>query len=139
VIAFGFGLVHGFGFSFTLRQTLQFAGSHLLTSLLSFNLGVELGQLLVLVLLIPALEILFRRVVAERIGTIILSTFVAHTAWHWTTERFGVLRQFQFVWPALTAAFMLSIVRWLMVFVIVGGLLWLIWPRIARITRIQSA
>jgi HupE/UreJ protein len=139
VIAFGFGLVHGFGFSFALRQTLQFAGSHLLTSLLSFNVGVELGQLLVLVLLIPALEILFRRVVVERIGTVILSAIVAHTAWHWMTERFAVLRQFQFAWPALTAAFMLSIVRWTIVLVIVGGLLWLIWPRIARITRVQSA
>ena len=53
MIAFGFGLVHGFGFSFALRETLQFAGSHLLTSLLSFNIGVELGQLLVLLLLIP--------------------------------------------------------------------------------------
>jgi hypothetical protein len=139
VIAFGFGLVHGFGFSFALRQTLQFAGSHLLTSLLSFNVGVELGQLLVLVLLIPALEILFRRVVVERIGTVMLSAIVAHTAWHWMTERFAVLRQFQFAWPALTAAFMLSIVRWTIVLVIVGGLLWLIWPRIARITRVQSA
>ena len=68
--------MHGFGFSFALRQTLQFAGSHLLTSLLSFNVGVELGQLLVLVLLIPALDLLFRYVVAERIGTIILSALV---------------------------------------------------------------
>src|SRR5204863_519822 len=65
MITFGFGLVHGFGFSFALRQTLQFAGSHMLTSLLSFNLGVELGQLLVLLLMIPALDLLFRRVVAE--------------------------------------------------------------------------
>src|SRR5262249_59215880 len=55
MMAFGFGLVHGFGFSFALRETLQFAGSHLLTSLLSFNVGVELGQLLLLVLLIPVL------------------------------------------------------------------------------------
>ena len=44
LVTFGFGLVHGFGFSFALKQTLQFAGSHLLTSLLSFNLGVELGK-----------------------------------------------------------------------------------------------
>src|SRR5207249_5392119 len=63
MITFGFGLVHGFGFSFALRETLQFAGSYLLTSLLSFNIGVELGQLLVLLLLIPALNFLFRRVV----------------------------------------------------------------------------
>ena len=33
-MAFGFGLVHGFGFSFALQNTLQFAGAHVLTSLL---------------------------------------------------------------------------------------------------------
>jgi hypothetical protein len=139
LITFGFGLVHGFGFSFALRQTLQFAGSHLLSSLLAFNVGVELGQLLVLVLLIPTLEVVFRRVVVERVGTIILSAIVAHTAWHWMTERFDALRQFQFAWPALTATFMLSVVRWMIVLVLLGGLLWLLWPRIARITRTQSA
>jgi hypothetical protein len=95
VMAFAFGLVHGFGFSFALRETLQFAGSHLVTSLLSFNLGVECGQLLVLLVLIPALELCFRYVVAERIGTIILSAFVAHTGWHWLLERAEQLRKFQ--------------------------------------------
>src|SRR5258708_25085368 len=43
IVAFAFGLVHGFGFSFALRETLQFAGDHLLTSLLAFNVGVEIG------------------------------------------------------------------------------------------------
>jgi hypothetical protein len=126
MIAFGFGLVHGFGFSFALRQTLQFAGSYLLTSLLSFNIGVELGQLLILCLLIPALDILFRRVVAERMGTIILSALVAHTAWHWMIDRYGLLMQYQFQWPALTATLLLSAVRWLMAFVLLAGLIWLI-------------
>ena len=91
-ITFVFGLVHGFGFSFALRETLQFAGGHLLTSLLSFNIGVELGQLLVLVLLVPTLEVLFRFVVAERVGTILLSTLIAHTSWHWMTERGELLQ-----------------------------------------------
>ena len=45
LFAFGFGLVHGFGFSFMLRDALQFAGSHLATALLAFNVGVEAGQL----------------------------------------------------------------------------------------------
>jgi hypothetical protein len=139
MIAFGFGLVHGFGFSFALRQTLQFAGSHLLTSLLSFNIGVELGQLLVLALLVPALEMVFRYAVQERIGTIILSAIVAHTAWHWMIDRADRLRQFQFEWPALTAAFMLTLVRWGIVIVVLGGLGWFLKPRITRITRIESA
>src|SRR5215813_11456412 len=126
VIALCFGLVHGFGFSFALRQTLQFAGSHLLTSLLSFNIGVELGQLLVLVLLIPVLELLFRYVVAERMGTIILSALVVHTGWHWMIERGDRLRQFQFQWPALTAALLVSILRWLILLVVLAGLIWFV-------------
>ena len=93
-MAFGFGLVHGFGFSFALRETLQFAGAHLAVSLLSFNVGVELGQLLVLLILIPILGGLFRYVVAERMGTIILSALVAHTGWHWMLERAELLKKF---------------------------------------------
>ena len=119
-------LVHGFGFSFALRQTLQFAGSHLLTSLLSFNIGVELGQLLVLVALIPALDLLFKYVVAERMGTIILSALVTHTAWHWMTERAAILRQFRFEWPVLDALFWASALRWMMLAVIAAGLYWLV-------------
>jgi hypothetical protein len=126
MIAFGFGLVHGFGFSFALRQSLQFAGTHMLTSLLSFNIGVELGQLLVLVLMIPVLQLFFRYAVAERMGTIILSAIVAHTAWHWMLDRGGVLRQFRFEWPALDAALLALILRWLILFLILGGLLWLV-------------
>lgn len=126
LVTLAFGLVHGFGFSFALRQTLQFAGSHLLTSLLSFNIGVELGQLLVLVLLIPALDLLFRYVVAERMGTIILSSLVAHTAWHWMTERWELLRKFQFEWPAIDAAFLAGALRWMMLLVVAAGLYWLV-------------
>src|SRR4029079_6655388 len=117
VITFGFGLVHGFGFSYALKQTLQFAGSYVLTSLLSFNLGVELGQLAVLVVLIPALDLLFSRVVQERMGTIILSALIAHTGWHWMIDRGEILRQFDFQWPAMDVIFLLSLVRWMMVMV----------------------
>jgi hypothetical protein len=134
-IAFGFGLVHGFGFSFALRQTLQFAGSHLLTSLLAFNAGVELGQLLVLAILVPALGLLCRYVVAERMGTIILSAFVAHTAWHWTAERWDRLRQFE--WPAPGLVTMVWSVRVLFVVVAAAGVAWLLASR-DRSTRRNS-
>ncbi len=136
MITFGFGLVHGFGFSFALRQTMQFAGSHLLASLLSFNIGVELGQLLVLALTIPALELLFRYVVAERMGTIILSAIVAHTAWHWMIDRYQVLSQYQIRWPALEAAPLAKALRLLMLIAIAAGLVWLVfgllWPRMGQ-------
>jgi len=126
LVTFGFGLVHGFGYSFGLRQTLQFAGSHLLTSLLSFNVGVELGQLLVLVLLIPALDLLFRYVVAERMGTIILSAIVGHTAWHWMGDRWELLRKFTFEWPVLDASFFAGAMRWMMLGVVAAALYWLV-------------
>jgi uncharacterized membrane-anchored protein YitT (DUF2179 family) len=126
IVTFAFGLVHGFGFSFALRQTLQFAGTHLLTSLLSFNLGVELGQLLVLAVSIPLLDLLFRYVVAERMGTIILSALVGHTAWHWMIDRWGQLRQFRFQWPEMNAAFLAAAMRWMMVAIVLAGLVWLV-------------
>src|ERR1051326_9197493 len=126
IIAFCFGLVHGFGFSFALRETLQFAGSHLLTSLLSFNVGVELGQLLVLLVMIPALELLFRFVVAERVGTIILSALVAHTGWHWMTDRGEKLLQYRFQWPEWNSALVISVLHWLMAIIGVAGGLWLV-------------
>jgi hypothetical protein len=122
IVTFGFGLVHGFAFSYALRESLQFAGSHLLTSLVAFNVGIELGQLLVLVLLVPALALLFR-VVPERAGTLILSLLVGHTAWHWLTERADVLRRFP--WTAPDAAQLASAVRWLMLLVAIAALAWL--------------
>jgi hypothetical protein len=125
MISFGFGLVHGFGFSFGLRQTLQFAGSHLLTSLLSFNVGVELGQLLVLAAIVPLVEVCFRRIVAERMGTIILSALVAHTGWHWMLERGDRLRQYRFDWPEWNAAFAANVMRWSMAVLLLAGAVWL--------------
>ena len=126
MITFGFGLVHGFGFSFALRETLQLAGSHILTSLLAFNVGVEIGQLVVLAAMIPVLELLFRYGVAERVGTIILSAFVAHTGWHWLTERGQQLMRYQFQVPAFDASFFLMVVRWLIVLTIAAAAAWLI-------------
>ncbi len=132
IIAFGFGLVHGFGFSFALRETLQFAGSHLLTSLLSFNIGVELGQLLVLLLFIPALNFLFRFVVAERMGTIIVSALVAHTGWHWMTDRWEHFRHFKLQPPVMSAALLASALRWAIAVMVLAALLWMLVRRLNR-------
>jgi HupE / UreJ protein len=126
LITFGFGLVHGFGFSFALRERLQFAGQHLLTSLLAFNVGVEIGQVLVLILAIPLLGLLFRYVVPERMGTIIMSVLIVHTAWHWLTDRFDRLRQYRFEMPALDTFFIVGLLRWLMLLVIIAAFAWLV-------------
>jgi HupE / UreJ protein len=51
-ITFLFGLVHGFGFSNVLRE-MQLPRGHLALSLFSFNVGVEIGQLIFVLLLFP--------------------------------------------------------------------------------------
>lgn len=123
VVAFGFGLVHGFGFSFALQETLQFAGGHLLTSLLAFNLGVELGQLLIIVIAVPLLNLLFRAGLPEKLGTIILSVILAHSGWHWMSERFSEFLAWNVGWPEFDAA---ALMRWLMLALITGAVAWLL-------------
>jgi hypothetical protein len=135
MIAFAFGLVHGFGFAFALRESLQFAGSHLLTSLLAFNVGVELGQLLVIGIAIPVLAGLFRWVVAERIGVIIISAILAHSAWHWMTARFAVLREYRLTRPAMDAVLLAGLLRWLMLLLIVLGVAWALSGALSRLAR----
>ena len=125
-IAFGFGLVHGFGFSFALSESLQFAGAHLLTSLLAFNIGVELGQLFVLALMVPLLRFLFGRWLPEVMGVVVLSAILAHTGWHWMLERGGGLLQYDFTVPVLDASFAATVLRWLMLGLIVAGTVWIL-------------
>ena len=56
LVSFGFGLVHGFGFSAALRE-LGLPTRGLLLSLFGFNVGVEAGQALVVGLALPALAL----------------------------------------------------------------------------------
>jgi hypothetical protein len=123
-IAFGFGLVHGFGFSFALAESLQFAGGHLALSLFTFNLGVEIGQILVLAAAVPLVSLVFRRLVAERWGVIIVSAFIAHTAWHWMTERGSSLGAYEFTLPAFDLVLAASALRAAMVLAIAAAAGW---------------
>lgn len=123
MLTFAFGLIHGFGFSFALRESLQFAGDHLLSALLAFNAGVEVGQLAVVLVLVPLLHLLFTRVVHERLGAVLLSAVVAHTGWHWASERWAVLSQYP--WPVIDATGLAALLRLAMVVVAAAGLMWL--------------
>jgi hypothetical protein len=53
--AFAFGLLHGFGFAGFLQE-LSLSGSGLVLPLLSFNVGVELGQLAIVVMVYPIIR-----------------------------------------------------------------------------------
>ncbi|OED42939.1 hypothetical protein AB833_04825 [Chromatiales bacterium (ex Bugula neritina AB1)] len=60
VITVLIGMLHGLGFSFVLREILGVSSPNLWVSLLSFNVGVELGQLAVVVMLWPLLYLIGR-------------------------------------------------------------------------------
>ena len=81
---------------------------------------------MVLLLMIPALNLLFKRVVEERMGTIILSAFVAHTAWHWMLDRADAMRRFPFHWPVMSADFITTALRWMILTVAIAGVAWII-------------
>jgi len=54
MVPFGFGLIHGFGFASALREAGIGSGTGgILLPLFSFNLGVELGQIMVAALAVP--------------------------------------------------------------------------------------
>lgn len=87
----GFGLVHGFGFSFNLAQSLQYSGNHLATGVLGFNLGVEIGQFVVLIAVLPLLHLVRQYSKGERAVLILISIFVGHAALHWAQEYWNKL------------------------------------------------
>ena len=114
-----FGLVHGFGFADVLKEQLQFAGSNLLVSLLSFNIGIEIGQLAVLCVFVPALALLLRGRMAGRMGIIVLSTIIANVAWQWMVQRGEVL--WQTPWPPITIAGLMILAQWIIAIALAVG------------------
>lgn len=131
-MTFGFGLVHGFGFSFLLTESMQFAGSHLVSSLLAFNVGVELGQILVLVIAVPVIHLVFKYMLPERMGVILLSAIVAHWAWHWMEDRFAGLMAYQINMPAVDRYFFAGLFQWVALLALSAALLWLLQGVFAR-------
>lgn len=89
LIAFAFGLFHGFGFASVLGEK-GLSGDYMVLSLLGFNVGVELGQVLIICMIFPFLFLLRKQKFYSSIityGSIVL-IFIA---FYWFIERaFGV-------------------------------------------------
>lgn len=124
LIAYGFGLIHGFAFSFALSSTLQLAGDHLGISLLAFNLGIEAAQLLVLVAALVVLRLVLARL-PEKPTLIVLSALIAHSGWHWLTDRFAVLQQYSISLPPPGPEALALAGRWLMLVLVAVFVVWL--------------
>jgi hypothetical protein len=66
-LVFAFGLVHGLGFAEVLRERLAEASGGVVASVIAFNVGVELGQLVVVAVAFPALRWLRARYGERRV------------------------------------------------------------------------
>ena len=84
--AFGFGLIHGFGFAGALGELGLPRGSELL-ALLGFNLGVEAGQLLVVIVALPLFTLLARRPRTGPVFVALASLCIAGVGAYWLVER----------------------------------------------------
>lgn len=88
IVVFVFGLLHGFGFAGVLRELgLGSDGQGIALPLFSFNLGVELGQIAVVLLSLPVLMWARKSPRFEPRIQPILSGVVAAMGLYWLIER----------------------------------------------------
>ncbi|HEY4239728.1 MAG TPA: HupE/UreJ family protein [Kofleriaceae bacterium] len=88
VLTFAFGLVHGLGFASVLRELLP--PDHVIAPLLCFNLGVELGQLAIVLVALPLFWLACRELGAARYRRTVLPVLagaIAALAVMWLVER----------------------------------------------------
>ncbi|HWU90048.1 MAG TPA: HupE/UreJ family protein, partial [Kofleriaceae bacterium] len=95
-MTFGFGLVHGLGFASVLEDLLP--PTHVIAPLLGFNLGVELGQLAIVAVALPAFAGLARLLGADRYRRIALPAAAVPLvliATKWLIERSFAIETFE--------------------------------------------
>jgi hypothetical protein len=86
LVAFGFGLIHGFGFASVLTD-LALPRNSLLSALLGFNVGVEIGQMVIVLIFLPLAFLLRSSVFYRRMTFVGGSLVVAVIAATWMAER----------------------------------------------------
>ncbi|MEM7225650.1 MAG: HupE/UreJ family protein [Pseudomonadota bacterium] len=89
LVAFGFGLIHGFGFASVLAD-LGLPSSALLWALAGFNIGVELGQLAIVAQVVPLLYAIRSAPLYGRVALPAGSLAIAALALVWLVERSGL-------------------------------------------------
>ena len=86
VIAFGFGLIHGFGFASVLAD-LGLPQQSLLIALVAFNVGVELGQLVIVCVFLPIAYRLRTTALHQHLLVAYGSALIALVASAWLVQR----------------------------------------------------
>jgi hypothetical protein len=88
ILAFSFGLIHGFGFANVLKE-MTLKSSELVGSLLGFNLGVEIGQMAIVLALIPLIYFTRKTKFYRYLLLYGFSIFTAIISTLWAYERYS--------------------------------------------------
>jgi len=86
LVVFLFGLIHGMGFASALNE-IGLPPNKFYTSILSFNAGVELGQVAIIVMIFSSLVALGKKPWYRQRIVYPLSVIIAAVALYWTVER----------------------------------------------------
>jgi hypothetical protein len=87
LLVFMFGLIHGMGFASSLNE-IGLPPGKFYTSILSFNIGVELGQMAVIAAMFSLIIIpLRKKILYRKVVVYPLSVLIAMVAAYWTVER----------------------------------------------------
>jgi hydrogenase/urease accessory protein HupE len=94
-VTFLFGFIHGFGFASALSE-MGVPQNAVVPALASFNIGVELGQIAIVLLVMPVLLYIDRHTKGERHKALVYSgsAIIALFGLYWLLERTGVLARF---------------------------------------------
>jgi hypothetical protein len=85
LVTFAFGLVHGFGFASVLQE-LVVGKAGLVASVVAFNVGVELGQILIFALMLPVLGLLGKLAEPRKVA-VVASAAIGLLGCTWVLER----------------------------------------------------
>ena len=92
IITIAIGLLHGLGFSFVLQEILQVTSPNIWQSLLAFNVGVEVGQILIVLAVWPFLLALHRlSTTSWSVARLGMAGACVAIAAYWTIERAGMV------------------------------------------------
>jgi hypothetical protein len=87
MFAFGFGLIHGFGFASVLQE-FGLPRTQLIPSLISFNGGVEIGQAIIVIFITPLLVLIAKKsAILRKKVTIIGSVIIGFAGLFWFLQR----------------------------------------------------
>ena len=92
VITIAIGLLHGLGFSFVLQEILQVTSPNIWQSLLAFNIGVEVGQIMIVLVVWPFLLASHRlSATSWSVARLGMAGACVVIAAYWTIERAGMV------------------------------------------------